>query len=214
MLPAKMGPVTIAVFGDTCGNLNQIAQHQVLRPALSAIMGRMNDPRYPIGPFSPPAEFTPELRREYIGHIDAVPDRLRAAVDGLTEGYLEHPYREEGWTVAQVVHHVADSHINAYIRFKLAVTEDNPPVKAYNEVRWAELADARAADVRVSLDLLASLHRRWAVFLRSLDEAQFSRTYNHSAMGPVSLDHALGLYAWHGRHHTAHITALRDRMGW
>ena len=174
----------------------------------------MTDPRYPIGAFAPPPAFTPELRREYIDQIAVVPARLRAAVDGLTEGYLDHPYRDEGWTVAQVVHHVADSHINAYVRFKLAVTEDNPSVKAYNEALWAGLADASATNVRGSLDLLASLHGRWVSFLRSLDAGQFSRTYNHSAMGPVTLDHALALYAWHGRHHTAHITALRERMGW
>lgn len=178
------------------------------------MMGRMSDPRYPIGPFTPPAEFTPELRRECIEQIAALPDRLRAAVGGLTAGYLDHPYREEGWTVAQVVHHVADSHINAYVRFKLAVTEDNPPVKAYNEASWAELPDASATDVRASLDLLTSLHHRWVAFLRGLDDAQFSRTYNHSAMGPFTLDRALALYAWHGRHHTAHIAALRERMGW
>ena len=157
-------------------------------------MGRMTDPRYPIGPFVPPSEFTPALRREYIDQIAAVPGRLR--------------------TLAQVVHHVADSHVNAYVRFKLAVTEDNPPVKAYNEALWAGLADASATDVSGSLDLLASLHGRWVAFLRSLGDEQFSRTYNHSAMGPVTLDHALALYAWHGRHHTAHITALRERMGW
>jgi uncharacterized damage-inducible protein DinB len=172
------------------------------------------DPRYPIGPFAPPSEFTPDLRQDYIGQIAAVPARLRAAVDGLTAGYLEHPYREEGWSVAQVVHHVADSHINAYVRFKLAVTEDNPPVKAYNEALWAGLADACATDVSGSLALIAALHGRWAAFLRSLDAAQFSRTYNHSATGPVALDHALAMYAWHGRHHTAHITSLRERMGW
>jgi hypothetical protein len=177
-------------------------------------MNRMADPRYPIGAFAPPPAFTPELRREYIDQIAAVPARLRVAVDGLTEGYLDHPYRDEGWTVAQVVHHVADSHINAYVRFKLAVTEDNPPVKAYNEALWAGLADASATNVRGSLDLLASLHGRWVAFLWSLDAGQFSRTYHHSAMGPVTLDHALALYAWHGRHHTAHITALRERMGW
>ena len=174
----------------------------------------MTDPRYPIGAFAPPPAFTPERRREYIDQIAAVPARLRAAVDGLTGGYLDHPYRDDGWTVAQVVHHVADSHINAYVRFKLAVTEDNPPVKAYNEALWAGLADASATNVRGSLDLLASLHGRWVSFLRSLDAEQFSRTYNHSAMGPVTLDHALALYAWHGCHHTAHITALRERMGW
>jgi uncharacterized damage-inducible protein DinB len=177
-------------------------------------MGRMTDPRYPIGFFMPPGAFTPESRRECIDQIAAVPARLRAAVNGLTEGYLDHPYRDEGWTVAQVVHHVADSHINAYVRFKLALTEDNPPVKAYNEARWAELADASAPNVHASLDLLAALHQRWVTLLRSLDAEQFSRTYNHSAMGPVTLDHALALYAWHGRHHTAHVTSLRERMGW
>ena len=174
----------------------------------------MTDPRYPIGPFTLPPAFTPEFRRECIGQIAAVPARLRAAVDGLTAPYLEHPYRDEGWTVAQVVHHVADSHINAYVRFKLAATEDNPPVKAYNEALWAALVDASATDVQGSLGLLEALHGRWVAFLRSLDAGQFSRTYNHSAMGPVTLDHALALYAWHGRHHTAHITALRERMGW
>jgi len=177
-------------------------------------MGGMSDPRYPIGPFTPPPAYTPELRRQYIDQVAALPGRLHAAVDGLSEGYLGHPYREDGWTVAQVVHHVADSHINAYVRFKLAVTEDNPPVKAYNEARWAELVDARAADVTASLALLDALHGRWVAFLRGLDDAHFGRTYNHSVMGPVTLDHALALYAWHGRHHTAHITALRVRMGW
>ena len=174
----------------------------------------MTDPRYPIGPFTAPPAFTPELRREYIDQIAAVPSRLRAAVEGLSDPYLGHPYREEGWTVAQVVHHVADSHINAYVRFKLAATEDNPPVKAYNEALWAALSDASATDVQVSLDLLEALHGRWVAFLRGLDDGQFARTYNHSTTGPVTIDHALALYAWHGRHHTAHITALRERMGW
>ena len=178
------------------------------------MIANMSDPRYPIGPFTPPPALTPESRRDCIDQIAALPGRLRAAVDGLTAPYLDHPYREDGWTVAQVVHHVADSHINAYVRFKLAVTEENPPVKAYNEAMWAALADAALTDVRGSLDLLASLHGRWVLFLRSLDAAQFERTYQHSAMGPVTLDHALPLYAWHGRHHTAHITALRERMGW
>jgi uncharacterized damage-inducible protein DinB len=174
----------------------------------------MTDPRYPIGPFTPPSSFTPALRTTYIDQIAAVPALMRAAVDGLSEPYLRHPYREDGWTVAQVVHHVADSHINAYVRFKLAATEDNPPVKAYNEALWAELADAAAPDISTSLHLLEGLHSRWVAFLRSLDDAQFSRTYNHSATGPVLLDHALALYAWHGRHHTAHVTSLRERMGW
>ena len=174
----------------------------------------MDDPRYPLGPFAAPPEFTPARRREYIDQIAAMPGRLRAAVEGLTEPYLQHPYRDEGWTVAQVVHHLADSHVNAYVRFKMAATEDNPLVKAYNESRWADFVDAKRADVRPSLDILTGLHLRWVALLGSLTDEQFARTYQHSVMGPVALDYALALYAWHGRHHTAHITALRERMGW
>lgn len=174
----------------------------------------MVDPRYPIGTFVPPASFTPELREASIGQVEALPGHLALAVEGLTEARLLHPYREEGWTVAQVVHHVADSHLNAYVRFKLAATEDNPPVKAYNEALWAELADATVTNVQTSLDLLGALHTRWVGFLRALGADQFSRTFSHSTMGPVTIDRALALYAWHGRHHVAHVTTLRDRMGW
>jgi uncharacterized damage-inducible protein DinB len=174
----------------------------------------MSDVRYPIGPFHPPSECTPELRAELIAQIEATPAWLRSAVAGLAESQLLQPYREEGWSVAQVVHHVADSHVNAYVRFKLAATEDNPPIKAYNERLWAELADATSLDLRASLGLLDALHARWVAFLRSLGADQFSRTFNHSVTGPVTLDRALALYAWHGRHHTAHITTLRERMGW
>jgi hypothetical protein len=174
----------------------------------------MRDPRYPIGPFVAPAAFTPDLRATCIDQLAATPRDLRRAVEGLTERQLLHPYREEGWTVAQVVHHVADSHMNAYVRFKLAATADNPPVTAYNEASWAVLADATGQNVGVSLALIDALHARWVVFLRSLEADQFRRTFNHSALGPVALDHALALYAWHGRHHTAHVTALRERMGW
>ena len=174
----------------------------------------MSDVRYPIGPFHPPSECTPELRAELIAQIEATPAWLRSAVAGLTESQLLQPYREEGWSVAQVVHHVADSHVNAYVRFKLAATEDNPPIKAYNERLWAELADATSLDLRASLGLLDALHARWVAFLRSLGADQCFRTFNHSVTGPVTLDRALALYAWHGRHHTAHITTLRERMGW
>jgi uncharacterized damage-inducible protein DinB len=174
----------------------------------------MSDPRYPIGPFQAPSVYTHGLRIEFISQIEAAPAGLRSAVAGLTEGQLRHPYREGGWTVAQVVHHVADSHVNAYVRFKLAATEDNPPIKAYNEALWAELADATSLDPRGSVALLDALHARWIAFLRSLSAGQFARTFNHSAMGPVTLDRAAALYAWHGRHHTAHITTLRERMGW
>ena len=174
----------------------------------------MSDPRYPIGPFVAPASFTPALRATCIQQLAAAPHDLRRAIEGLSEAQLLHPYRDEGWTVAQVVHHVADSHINAYARFKLAATEDNPPVKAYNEARWAELADATGTNVGISLDLLAALHARWVGFLRGLKDEQFGRTFNHSALGPIALDHVLTLYAWHGRHHIAHVTSLRERMGW
>jgi uncharacterized damage-inducible protein DinB len=174
----------------------------------------MSDVRYPVGPFHAPSVFTPELRGELIAQIEGTPASLRSAVSGMTEGQLRQPYRDEGWTVAQVVHHVADSHVNSYVRFKLAATEDNPPIKSYNEALWAELADATSLDLRASLGLLDALHARWVAFLRSLDDDQFSRTFNHSVTGPVSIDRALALYAWHGRHHTAHITTLREHMGW
>lgn len=174
----------------------------------------MSDLRYPIGPFLPPSVFTPEHRSAFIAHIDATPARVRLAVEGLAEPQLLQPYRDGGWTVAQVVHHLADSHMNSYLRFKLAATEDNPPVKAYDEARWAQLPDAVSTDLRASLGLLDTLDTRWILFLRALSADQFARTFNHSAMGSVTLDWALALYAWHGRHHTAHITALRERMGW
>jgi uncharacterized damage-inducible protein DinB len=174
----------------------------------------MSDLRYPIGPFLPPSFFTPEHRAAFIAHIEALPARLRSAVDGLSEAQLRQPYRDGGWTVAQVVHHVADSHVNSYVRFKLAATEDNPPVKAYDEGRWAQLPDALSTDLRASVALLDALHARWILFLRNMSPEHFKRTFNHSAMGSVTLDWALALYAWHGRHHTAHITTLRDRMGW
>jgi uncharacterized damage-inducible protein DinB len=174
----------------------------------------MKDPRYPIGPFVPPAAFTPDVRATCIGRLAVAARDLRQAVEGLSEEQLLHPYREDGWTVAQVVHHVADSHTNAYVRFKLAATADNPPVTAYSEGRWAVLADATGPNVGVSLDLLDALHSRWVDFLRSLGPEQFRRTFNHSDLGPVAIDYALALYAWHGRHHTAHVTTLRERMGW
>jgi len=174
----------------------------------------MTDPRYPVGRFVPPTTFSPELRAEFISQIADTPGTLRAAVAGLSEPQRRTPYREGGWTVAQVVHHVPDSHMNAYTRFKLAVTEDDPAVKAYDEALWAELPDASAADLSASLALLESLHRRWVVFLRSLTGEQFERTFQHPEIGNVTLNRNLALYAWHGRHHVAHITSLRERMGW
>jgi len=139
---------------------------------------------------------------------------MRAAVEGLSDEQLNTPYRPEGWTVRQVVHHVSDSHLNSYIRFKLALTEEHPTIKAYDENVWANLDDARNAPIDISLDLLEALHARWVLFLLSLKEKDFQRTFNHSELGAVSLDKNIALYAWHGRHHVAHITSLRERMEW
>ena len=171
----------------------------------------MPDPRYPIGRFEPPAAYTRELRERFIREIERAPAELERAVSGLTETQLEQSYREDGWTIRQVVHHVADSHMNAYIRFKLAVTEEKPTIKPYHEARWAELEDAAHAEIACSMALIAALHGRWVRFLRSLDEAQFDRKFHHPDIGVVSLDWALALYAWHGRHHVAHITSWRKR---
>jgi uncharacterized damage-inducible protein DinB len=174
----------------------------------------MSDPRFPIGKFTPPAVMTDELRAECVGQIAAAPAAVRAAIRGLTPVQLETPYREGGWTVAQVVHHLPDSHMNAYIRFKLALTEDSPTIKPYKEDLWARLPDGSAADVAVSLDLLEALHRRWVASLARFGSDEGRRTMVHPERGPQTLDRTLALYAWHGRHHTAHITALRERMGW
>lgn len=174
----------------------------------------MNDLRYPIGRFAVEGEISPELRREWIDAIAETPARLRVALQGLSPEQIDTPYRPGGWTVRQVVHHLPDSHMNAYIRFKLALTEDEPAIKGYREDRWAELADSRTVPVDVSLALLESLHERWTVLLRSMRPEDFARTFQHPERGVLRLDWTLGLYAWHGRHHIAHITSLRDRMGW
>jgi hypothetical protein len=174
----------------------------------------MSDLRYPIGRFAPPASYSRELRSEFITEIAALPAALSAAVASLNPAQLQTPYRDGGWTVAQVAHHLPDSHVNAYVRFRLALTEEAPPIKPYNEGLWAELIDATSPDVGPSLSLLAGLHHRWTVLLRSLRPEDFSRTFVHPQQGTVVLDRQLALYAWHGRHHVAHITALRERMGW
>lgn len=172
------------------------------------------DLRYPIGPFVWLGDSSEEQRRERIGRIEAAPVRLMAAVQGLSEEQLESVYRPGGWTLRQVVHHVADSHLNSYTRFRLTLTEDTPTIKGYEQERWANLPDARSAPVLVSLVLLEALHRRWVQLLRAMTPEDFARTFVHSELGLVSLDRNLALYAWHGEHHTAHITALRERMGW
>jgi DinB superfamily len=172
------------------------------------------DLRYPIGPFQYDGPQTDEQRQGSIDQIAETPARLRAAVEGLSPQQLGTPYRPGGWTVRQVVHHLPDSHLNSYIRFRLALTEDAPTIKPYYEDRWAELDDARHAPIDLSLALLESLHRRWVLLLRSLTAQDFSRTFLHPELGVVSLDMNVSLYTWHGRHHVAHITALRKRMGW
>jgi uncharacterized damage-inducible protein DinB len=172
------------------------------------------DLRYPVGKFEWDGKATAESRRQAIEEIAAVPARMSAAVRGLTREQLDTPYRPEGWTVRQVVHHVPDSHLNAYVRFKLALTEDEPTIKPYDEKRWAELMDTRETPIETSLALLGPLHERWVTLLRSLLAADFARTLRHPELGVMSLDKVLALYAWHGRHHVAHITSLRERMGW
>jgi uncharacterized damage-inducible protein DinB len=170
--------------------------------------------RYPVGRFVAPAGFSQREKQAAIDTLAALPENLRSAVEGLSAAQLNTPYREGGWTVRQLVHHVADSHINAYVRTRLALTEDWPTVKAYDERVWAELHDAHTLPVDVSLDLLEPLHRRWVALFESLDDAAFARGYNHSENGPQKLSQVLPLYAWHCRHHTAHITELRKRMSW
>lgn len=174
----------------------------------------MSDPRFPIGRFDIRAPVQPERLPELIEHIADTPARLRAAVEGLNDEQLDTPYREGGWTVRQVVHHLADSHVNSYTRFRLALTEEEPTIKPYEEARWAELEDARAAPVQVSLVLLDALHERLTRLLRSMAPGDFSRTLRHPEYGIMRLDTLLALYAWHGRHHVAHVTAIRERMGW
>lgn len=174
----------------------------------------VNDARYPIGKFSVEGEVTPERRRGWIARIAAVPARLRAAVADLTDEQLDTPYRDGGWTVRQLVHHLPDSHMNAYVRLKLALTEENPPVKTYDEAQWATLPDSRITPPAVSLALLEALHARWVDLLESLDDARWHRTMRHPEWGDISLEFVLALYAWHGDHHVAHVTTLRERMGW
>lgn len=174
----------------------------------------MTDLRYPIGKFAyngPPDE---AQRRTFIDDIAQTPARFRAAVLGLSESQLDTPYRPEGWTVRQVIHHVPESHMNSYIRFKLALTEDDPTIKPYMEDRWAELPDVKATPIETSLTMLGSLHDRWVRLLRAMKPEEWKRTFRHPELGSMTLEKTLALYAWHGKHHTAHVTELRKRMSW
>lgn len=167
--------------------------------------------RYPVGRFEHDPQPTPYKRSMWITSIDALPAAMRDAVAGLSEDQLDTPYREGGWTVRQLVHHVADSHLNAYVRFKWTLTEDSPTIKAYNQDAWAALADSELTPVEVSLDLLDAIHRRWGVLIESLKDEDWTRPLVHPENGPMTLDRMLQLYAWHGRHHTAHIAGFRKR---
>lgn len=169
--------------------------------------------RYPIGRFYPPATPLPGVRAAEIDTLRQLPGRLRGAVQGLNDAQLDTPYREGGWTVRQLVHHIADSHMNSYVRFKLALTEDCPTIKPYDEAAWAELADSKLP-IEPSLALIAALHERWAALLEAMTDADYRRELHRPERGRQSLATTLALYDWHSRHHTAHITALRARQGW
>lgn len=174
----------------------------------------MTDPRYPTGPFLPPDQPTRESRAQAIATIAETPQQMRDSVQGLDEDQLDTPYREGGWTLRQVVHHVPDSHVNAYIRLKLALTEPTPVIKPYDEAAWANLVDTTAVPIDVSLNLLESVHTRFVALLRAMKDDDFRREYVHPETGRHPLDHLLALYAWHGPHHIAHITSTRARLGW
>lgn len=172
------------------------------------------DPRYPIGKFSVDGSLTPQKKKQYLDDIEQTPACLRAALQELSDAQLDTPYREGGWTLRQVAHHMPDSHMNSYVRFKLALTEDEPTIRPYMEDRWAELPEAKNGPVEVSLSLLELLHQRWMLVLRGLTDVDWKRSFRHPELGLMSLEKTLALYAWHGRHHVAHVTKLRDKMGW
>jgi uncharacterized damage-inducible protein DinB len=172
------------------------------------------DLSYPIGRFTFDPELTDDKRQEWIDQIARTPWNLRAAIAGFSDEQLETQYRPGGWTVRQVIHHLADSHLNSFVRFKLALTENNPTIKPYNEAAWAELPDGREAPIELSLKMLDVLHERWTILLQSFQPSDWQRTFTHPERGQVTLDQTLQLYAWHGNHHVAHITRLRARNGW
>jgi hypothetical protein len=174
----------------------------------------MTDPRYPIGPFRAPESISSQDLQGAIDAIAALPAELRMAVSSLDGAQLDTPYRAGGWSVRQVVHHLADSHMNSFLRMRKALTEDNPDIFAYDENSWADLVDSRHADPDVSLTLLGGLHKRWTMMLRSIEGPQWQRTFRHPERGSMRLDVNTLLYGWHGKHHVAHITRLRERQNW
>lgn len=171
------------------------------------------DLRYPIGKFNVNGKVTTEIIEQWIKEMEELPTRLTEAVEGLNDVQLDTPYRSEGWTIRQVVHHIADSHLNSYTRFKLAITECNPTIKLYEEAKWAELPDTNLP-VEISLQLIDALHKRWVYLLRSMISEDIEKTFYHPEFGDMKLSVNIGIYAWHGRHHVAHITSLRERLGW
>ncbi|HXJ40448.1 MAG TPA: putative metal-dependent hydrolase [Bryobacteraceae bacterium] len=177
-------------------------------------MRTMSDARYPVGKFEWPATITAEDRKGWIETVAATPAKLREAVEGLSEEQLNTPYREGGWTVRQLVHHVPDSHMNSYVRFKLALTENEPTIKTYDEAAWAKLQDTVMTPIETSLCLLQCIHERWVHVLEGMTEGDWSRNLIHPELGKITLEKMLALYAWHGRHHVAHVTSLRSTQGW
>lgn len=175
----------------------------------------MSDPRYPVGKWQrPAAPLSRTERTQMLESMSETPKLMRQAVDGLSDQQLDTPYRDGGWTARQVVHHVPDSHMNGYVRAKLALTEERPTIKPYDEAAWAMLKDSELTPVETSLALLEGVHTRWITLFRSLDDDQWKREFVHPDNGPMTLEALLSLYSWHGRHHVGHITALRERMGW
>lgn len=172
------------------------------------------DLSYPIGKFTWPVSVSAEERRACLDELSVAPERFRRAVEGLNDSQLDTPYRPGGWTVRQVIHHVPDSHMNSYCRFRLALTEPDPTIKPYDEAKWAELHDARTAPIEGSLRLLEAIHLRWVALLQNLAEDDWNRTFRHPEHGSMRLDVTLAMYAWHCRHHAAHIKGLRERMQW
>jgi hypothetical protein len=177
-------------------------------------MTEFDELQYPIGRFSAPASTMPGIRAAHVHTIQLLPERLNQAIDGLGDAQLDTVYRDGGWTIRQVVHHIADSHTNAFLRFKHALTEEWPTIKPYNEAAWAELADSKTLPLELSLATIKGVHGRWAVLLDAMSGDDFHRGFNHPEHGQVPLTKALSMYDWHSRHHLAHITGLRKRMGW